>query len=116
MWSQDIKMDEINQRCISITADIENIHDGISNDSTLVFYSHVMTTDNDLSYEKYDPSGIVLLDLFSLNQSESNGCIEWDKRHVDAMAKHKNNVLQGNVKHNGSIGNIILMAIRKILE
>ena len=79
---------------IDILANINVVFEHVNKGTVFLIDSTNRSIANDYKDEKYNPSGVVLLCMVTLNR-EHNGVLEWSKHHHDVMKKYKSNIITG---------------------
>ena len=70
----------------------------------MIIDSTYSTATNDYVDNKYEPSGIILISLITLNK-QNKGIMEWNLNHQKLMGKYKSTVITSDGLHHGSKGN-----------
>ena len=102
IWSRVVSLDQIKGGMIAILANINVVFEEV-NKGTVLLIDSTNRTVCDKKDTKYDPSGVVLLCMVTLNRT-NNGMVEWNKCHYEMMKKYKSNIITGSNVHHGSSG------------
>ena len=94
-----------------MTTSFSEIALDVDNGTVLLIDSTHPTVTNDYVNTKYEPSGIVLLSLISIERQYA-GILEWDESHHRLMGKHKSNIIKGGVNTMGLLAINIHMITR----
>ena len=102
--SRVISLDNVKRGVVAITTNLNDIQIDINEGRVIVIDSTYRTATNDYIDNKYQPSGIVLLGIISMDK-RYNGIMEWTSIHHDSMKKHKHSIITTEGTHHGSSGN-----------